>query len=322
MASSLMAVARLTPPGIPASRACGWLAAVALAWDICTMRKFRLILFVFSILAAPELFAREGWINLFNGRNLSGWTQKSGNARFFVEDGCIVGEAVSESDTNSVLGTKKDYDNFILELDFKVDHQLFSGVHIRSQYAAKDTPWEWDGRPLTIPAGHVYGYLVMIDPSPNHRWWTATLYDQRWWTAGIYDEMRRMWLYPGVLGGDPDEFSRQGRKIFHTNDWNHLRIEAVGDSLKTYLNGVLCAHVKDSMTLKGFIGLQVRAWISDDDHETLEGAKVRFKNIRLKPCSPKPARAGSATLKDFPKESRVIKDRESSKAIGAAARIS
>jgi hypothetical protein len=286
------------------------------------MRKFRLILFVFSILAAPELFAREGWINLFNGRNLSGWTQKSGNARFFVEDGCIVGEAVSESDTNSVLGTKKDYDNFILELDFKVDHQLFSGVHIRSQYAAKETRWEWDGRPLTIPAGHVYGYLVMIDPSPIHRWWTATLYDQRWWTAGIYDEMRRMWLYPGALGGDPDEFSRQGRKIFHTNDWNHLRIEAVGDSLKTYLNGVLCAHVKDSMTPKGFIGLQVRAWISDDDHETLEGAKVRFKNIRLKPCSPKPARAGSATLKDFPKESRVIKDRESSQAIGAAARIS
>jgi hypothetical protein len=76
------------------------------------------------------------------------------------------------------------------------------------------------------------------------------------------------------------------------------------------------------MTPKGFIGLQVRAWISDDDHETLEGAKVRFKNIQLKPFSPKPARAGSATLKDFPKESPVIKDRDSSQAIGVAALIS
>lgn len=255
------------------------------------MRKFKLIVFALSIFVVQQTIAKEGWINLFNGKNLSGWTRKTGDAKFYVSDNCIVGEAVSESDTNSVLCTKKDYDNFILELDFKVDRQLFSGVHIRSQYAAKETPWKWDGRPLTIPAGHVYGYLVLIDPSPNHRWWTATLYDQRWWTGGIYDEMRRMWLYPGFLGGNPEEFSRQGKEIFKTNDWNHLRIEAVGDSIKTYLNGVLCAHIYDSMTPKGFIGLQVRDWISDDDHETLEGAKVRFKNIRLKPVSLKSPKA-------------------------------
>ena len=256
------------------------------------MRKFKLILFAFSILVGQQIIAKEIWINLFNGKNLSGWTQKTGDAKFYVSDNCIVGEAVSESDTNSVLCTKKSYDNFILELDFKVDHQLFSGVHIRSEYATKETRLNWNGVAFTIPEGHVYGYLVLIDPSPNHRWWTASLYDQRWWTAGIYDEKRRMWLYPGSLGGDPDEFSRQGKEIFKTNDWNHFRIEAVGDSIKTYLNGVLCAHINDSITSKGFIGLQVRDWISDDDHETLEGAKVRFKNIRLKPVSLKLPKAG------------------------------
>jgi hypothetical protein len=87
------------------------------------------------------------------------------------------------------------------------------------------------------------------------------------------------------LGGDPDDFSRRGREIFKTNDWNHFRIEAVGVSIKTYLNGVACAQINDSMTRKGFIGLQVRDWISDDDHENLAGAKVRFKNIRLKAVS-------------------------------------
>lgn len=71
-----------------------------------------------------------------------------------------------------------------------------------------------------------------------------------------------------------------------------FEIEAVADSLKTYLNGVVCAHINDSLTPKGFIGLQVRDWISDDDHETLAGAKVRFKNIRLKPVSPKLPLAG------------------------------
>jgi hypothetical protein len=138
----------------------------------------------------------------------------------------------------------------------------------------------------TVPAGNVYGYLVLIDPSPNHRWWTASLFDERWWSAGIYDERRRLWLYPGSLGGDPDEFSRRGREIFKTKDWNHLRIEVVGDSIRTYLNGVACARINDSLTTTGFIGLQVRDWISDDDHEKLEGAKVRFKNIRLKEVSP------------------------------------
>ncbi len=244
--------------------------------------KMGLVL-AFSFLAAQGLFARDRWIKLFDGKDLRGWTQTAGDARFFVADGCIVGEAVSESDTNSVLRTKKDYGNFILELDFKDDRQLFSGVHIRSEYAAKDTPWKWDGRPLTIPAGHVYGYLVLIDPSPIHRWWTATLYDERWWTGGVYDELRRMWLYPGQLGGNADDFSRQGRNLYHTNDWNHLRIEARGDSIKTYLNGVLRADLHDSMTLNGFIGLQVRDWISDDEHMPLEGAKVRFKHIRLMP---------------------------------------
>ena len=215
-----------------------------------------------------------------------------------MADGCIVGQAVSESDTNSVLGTTNNYDNFILELDFKTDHQLFSGVHIRGQYAVTNTPWQWGGRPLVIPPGHVYGYLVLIDPSPNHRWWTSTLFDQRWWTGGVYDELRRMWLYPGLLGGNPDEFSAQGKKIFHMTNWNHLRIEAGGDSITTYVNGVLCAHIHDSTNLDGFIGLQVRDWISDDDHETIEGAKVRFKNIRLKSISAAPAPNLHQTVND------------------------
>jgi hypothetical protein len=247
------------------------------------MRNFKLLVFAVSTLSAVVLRAEENWISLFNGRDLSGWTQKAGDARFYVDAGCIVGEAVSESQTNSVLGTKQDYDNFILELDFRADHQLFSGIHIRSNYASQEMRLVWRGVAYTIPGGQVYGYLILIDPSPNHRWWTASLYDQRWWSGGIYDEHRRMWLYPGPLGGDPDEFSKQGRKIFRASDWNHLRIAAVGPSIKTYLNGVLCAHINDSLTPAGFIGLQVRDWISDDDHESLEGAKVRFRNIRLYP---------------------------------------
>ena len=228
------------------------------------------------------LVAEEQWVDLFNGTNLAGWKKVAGNSKFYAENGCIVGEVVSENDTNSVLATKKHYGDFVLELDFKSDHCLFSGVHVRSAYARKGIPAKGvGGLPMVIPSGQVYGYLVLIDPSEVKRWWTCTLYDQRFWSGGIYDENRRMWLYPGSLGGNADGFSLQGSHIFKTNDWNHFRIECKGDSIITYLNGTQCAHINDSVNLNGFIGLQVRTWISDDTHETFEGSKVRFKNIRL-----------------------------------------
>ena len=270
----------------------GMLAANAQA-QFELVRKCQLMSLAALLLATCSLGAEAGWTMLFNGKDLSGWTQRTGDSRFYVQDGCIVGEVTSENDTNSVLITKNNYGSFVLELDFKADHCVFSGVHIRSAFASNEIVSEWRGVKRMIPGGHVYGYLVLIDPSTVKRWWTATLYDQRWWTAGIYDEDRRLWLYPGDLGGDPDEFSKHGRQIFKANDWNQLRIEAKGDSIKTYLNRVECAHINDSMSLDGFIGLQIRTWISDDTHETFIGSKVRFKNIRLQALPSMPAESNS-----------------------------
>ena len=220
--------------------------------------------------------AKSGWINLFDGKDLAGWTQKTGKARYYVEDGCLVGEVVPGTKTNSFLCTTKDYDNFILELDFKCDALLNSGVQIRSEYANTPRTVEWKGKTIKIPQGYVYGYQVEIDADAARK---------RMWTAGIYDERRRLWLYPGQLGGDAKSFSAQGNQIFNTNAWNHLRIEAVGDSIKTYLNDVLCAHINDSLTPKGFIGLQVHQ-VGDDTSKA--GLQVRFKNIRLKKVEPRP----------------------------------
>ena len=209
--------------------------------------------------------------DLFNGKDLSGWTQRTGKAKYFVENGCIVGQAVAGSKTNSFLCTDKDYDNFILDLDFKCDSVLNSGVQIRSHVFGHDTKVEWKDKSINIPAGYVHGYQIEID---------ADAAKKRWWTAGIYDERRRLWLYPGQLGGDPAEFTRQGGLIFKTNDWNHLRIEAIGPSIKTFLNGTPCASITDSMTPSGFIGLQVHQIGDDASHA---GAEIRFKNIRLQP---------------------------------------
>src|SRR5215471_4224178 len=128
--------------------------------------------------------AESGWIPLFNGKDLSGWTQKGGKAKYSVEDSCIVGETVSGRE-NSFLCSEKEYDNFILELDFKDDPRLNSGVQIRSECFDHETQVEWKGKTIRIPANRVHGYQVEIDPDVPRR---------RMWTAGIYDEARRLWL--------------------------------------------------------------------------------------------------------------------------------
>ncbi len=198
------------------------------------------------------------------GKDLTGWVARGGKALFTIEDGQIVGTAVLNS-PNSFLCTKKTYGDFVLEYDFKVDTRLNSGVQIRSECFDQKTEVEWRGKKINVPAGRVHGYQIEIDPDPKR---------DRWWTAGIYDEGRRDWLFPGALGGNGKEFTERGRKLFRKDDWNHIRVEAIGDSIKTTLNGEPCTEVKDTMTLRGLIGLQVHNVGKD-----AVGAQVRWKNL-------------------------------------------
>jgi hypothetical protein len=89
--------------------------------------------------AAPET------VDLFNGRDLAGWTQRGGKATYKAEGNVIVGTSVMDT-PNSFLCTDKTYGDFILEYDFKVDPRLNSGVQIRSQCFTEETEVEWDGK--------------------------------------------------------------------------------------------------------------------------------------------------------------------------------
>lgn len=219
--------------------------------------------------AFSAAIAGDGWQELFNGRNLDGWTQRGGAAKYTIEDGCIVGTSTLDT-PNTFLCTDRDYADFVLEYDFKVDPRLNSGVQIRSQ--ALSSPIEIVGADKTfkVPAGRVHGYQVEIDPEPGKN---------RWWSGGIYEEAGRGWLFPGLSGGDAKAFSEQGRGIFKQGDWNHVRVEAIGDSLKTTVNGTPCADIQDSRVASGFIGLQVHG-IGND--KSKDGAQVRWRNLRLK----------------------------------------
>ncbi|MEX0360577.1 MAG: DUF1080 domain-containing protein [Allomuricauda sp.] len=185
------------------------------------------------------------WTYLFDGETLTGWNQKGGVATYEVRDGSIVG--ITKHDTpNSFLTTDKLYGDFILELEYLVDSTMNSGIQIRSN----SFPYYLDGR--------VHGYQIEIDPS------------DRAWSAGIYDEGRRGWLNP--LENNPG-----AQAAFKQNDWNHYRIEAIGDTLKTWINGVPAAHLIDDKTAEGFIALQVHSIGKDKE----AGTEVIWKNIKI-----------------------------------------
>jgi hypothetical protein len=198
-----------------------------------------------------------GWVSLFNGKDLDGWVRRGGKAKYRAEDNQIIGTTVA-NEPNSFLCTKKDYANFILELEFKVDTKLNSGVQIRSQCFDDDRALTLDGKTIKVPAGKVHGYQVEIDASP------------RLWSGGIHDEARRGWLGGFVKLEDT-------QKAFKQNDWNKFHIECRGDSIKTWLNNVPAAELKDSVTPSGFIGLQVHGIGKLED-----SLEVRFRNLRIK----------------------------------------
>jgi hypothetical protein len=230
-----------------------------------------------GLLSALNLSGQTGPVALFNGTNLDGWEQRGGKATYSIEGDEIVGTSVTNT-PNTFLCTTKTYGDFILEYDFKVDERLNSGVQIRSE--CFDTPKEvtWQGKTIKIPANRVHGYQIEIDPDVKRG---------RMWSGGIYDEARRNWLFPDDGEKEPHglAFSEQGRKIFKPGDWNHVRVEAVGNFIKTWLNGTPCAVLKDSMTPRGFIALQVHGIGKEADKN---GTQVRWRNLRLTDLTPAP----------------------------------
>ena len=214
--------------------------------------KFRstqiiLLLFVLMLSGCHKIKKETTpWVDLFDGQTLNGWTIKGGNAQYKVKDGAIVGTTANEQ-LNTFLTSNKLYGDFILELEYKVNPNMNSGIQIRSN----SYPHYMDGR--------VHGYQIEIDPS------------ERGWSAGIYDEARRGWLHPVA------DDNTAAKKAFKQNDWNHYRVEAIGDTIRTWINGVPAAHLMDDQTASGFIGLQVHGIYGDQK----PGTEIAWRNIRI-----------------------------------------
>ena len=209
------------------------------------MRKL-LTLVILIVISFGTYAAKGDWEKLFNGKDLTGWERLNGTAEYTIANGEIVGTSKTNS-PNTFLATTRTFGDFILEYEMKMDTGLNSGVQIRS---------------LSKPDfnnGRVHGYQVECDDAP------------RGWSAGIYDEARRGWLYPM-------EYNQAAKKSYKRAQWNKYRVEAIGNSIRTWLNDVPCANLIDDMTPSGFIALQVHAIGKE---ETNAGKTISWRDIRI-----------------------------------------
>jgi hypothetical protein len=221
------------------------------------MRPARLLpLVLLGLSLVSPLPAEDGvWIDLFDGTTLTGWIQKNGTATYRVEEGTIVGRT-NEGSPNSFLSTIKDYGNFELTFEVKVDNALNSGVQIRSQTT--------DGS----NAGRVNGPQVEIEAGGENGAEAGYVYGE---STG------RGWLTP--------EAELVPHKHFKDGEWNAYRVLANGPRIQTWINDHPIADLTDDAIFathpRGFISLQV--------HGVAAGSgpyEVAWRNIRIRPMTP------------------------------------
>jgi type 1 glutamine amidotransferase len=164
--------------------------------------------------------------SLLSGPGLEGWTVL-GDAEYIREGNDIVGSVPAGGlARNSFLRTERSFTDFVFETELKVEVPGNSGIQFRSAQG------EENGRRF------IFGYQAEIDCS------------KRRWSGGIYGERFGEWL--ADLKNDP-----AGKAAFRLDQWNHYRIEAIGDHLRVWVNGVLTADLIDGRAPEGIIALQV-----------------------------------------------------------------
>jgi len=193
----------------------------------------------------PDL--SEGFTPLFDGKSLEGWTPHGGTCKFEVKDGVIVGTCVPGSPSTYLSTNRTDYGDFIFTCDLKWDVDCNSGVMFRAQMREE--------KDKVV----VYGPQAEMEGTEQNRGWSGGIYGQ---SCGGY--FYPLWLVE----------HQPARQALKKNGWNRITVEARGNVVKTWVNGIPAAHWHDDGTYpSGFFGLQV--------HKGQKG-QVRFRELRIR----------------------------------------
>jgi len=247
---------------------------------LCWMAVLAFVL-GFGLAAAAGEAADEGFVPIFNGKDLTGW---DGKADFWsAQDGCIVGETTKEKPTRGNTfciwkGNDQVKDGILKDFEMRVSFKLRngnSGIQYRSQDCGNNV---------------VRGYQAEVE---NTKGKVGFLYHEggRGWLVNVGEKMIIHEDGKKEIVGKPGD-KMELTKDYKSGDWNHYRIICQGNHIQQFLNGVQTVDLVDSQlnpidvvkgrdekkgSLSGIFALQIHA-----------GApmRVEFKDIKLKLLAP------------------------------------
>ena len=185
--------------------------------------------------------ADKGWVDLFNGKDLKGWT----NAYEWGEAEVVDGVIELTANKKFFLTTEKQFSDFELEVQVMLPKEGKSNSGI--MYRCHVTP------------NKVFGYQAECDPT------------DRAWTGGLYDEGRRGWLAP-----KKNERGKTKLVKAPLGEWISYRIVCVGDHLQVWVDGKQTTDYKDDLDAKGHIGLQHHG----EKGQTYRFRNIRIREIK------------------------------------------
>lgn len=201
-----------------------------------------------ALLCVPAAAAEDGFVSLFNGKTLEGWfiVNQMGPG-FLVKDGNIV----CPFEGGQKLMTEKEYANFVLRLEYKLEADSNNGIGIRAPRNGQTS---------------VYGMEIQILDQTGPKYGPMKLKPEQY-HGSIYD------VWPARTG-----FLKK------PGEWNEQEIRADGRRITIRMNGVIVLDanlddVKEPEVLKKHPGLARKS-----GHIVLLGhqAHVEFRNIRIK----------------------------------------
>ena len=211
------------------------------------------VLLILTALAARAAEEEGEFVPLFNGHDLSGWVPINvAPGTFSVRDGIIV----STGFPTGLLRTERQYENFIVELEWR---------HMKRGGNAGFFVWG-DGLAATgspFARGMEVQILDNGYPSKGKNEWYTTHGD----------------VFPvhGSTMTPTGRISSTGRRSFPIEDrsksspeWNHYRIEGRDGVLRLSVNGKEVTVGRDCSPRKGYLCLES------------EGSECQFRNIRIR----------------------------------------
>lgn len=203
-----------------------------------------------------EIPRGEGWTDLFNGKDLSGWEQVGGeNSVWAAEDGILY---TTGGEGGGWLSTTKEYGDFELELEFRVPENGNSGVFIR---APREGNPAFEGSEIQVLDDYGPEYAKMDPPLQPYQY-----------TGSIYSTV-----------------APSRRVTRPAGEWQKMRIRAEGPIVSVTLNGwpiVENANLNDHLDkLKDHPGLKrTSGYIGLQNH----GSRLDYRNLRIRELA-KPA---------------------------------